>query len=280
MQAKDLVSSSVRLLSLPKAYFDLQKLLDSGDASSATIAHCLRNDPALSAQVLRIANSPMYGLSSKIDTISRAVTIIGNDSIYNLVLASSAVGIFSKRKLPYFNIKEYWEHSLKTALMAQKMAEKCNVLHTESYFIGGLLHDIGTMLIAMKLPELARTLYMRFPDDETSKQDTELQVLGFTHADVGGELLNLWSLPSHLIEAVRFHHNPQLATDSPLSAAITQIACAYVQEDSHNIERMERRIDPYSWQITGLSPEQLPALGQEVEAMFVETFSVFFGRAA
>lgn len=280
MQAKDLVSSSVKLLSLPRVYYDLQLLLDTGNASSATIAHCLRNDPALTAQVLRIANSSLYGLSSKIDTISRAVTIIGNDAIYHLVLASSAVGVFSKKKLPYFNIKEYWEHSLKTALMAQKLAEKCNVLHAESYFIGGLLHDIGTMLIAMKLPELARTLYMRFPDDAVSKQDSEFQTLGFTHADVGGELLSEWSLPGHLIDAVRFHHQPELAVESPLSAAITQIACAAVQDFSLDNERLNNLVDPISWQVTGLFPDQLSEMRREVDVMFSETFNVFFGRAA
>jgi putative nucleotidyltransferase with HDIG domain len=280
VQAKDLVSSSVRLLSLPRAYFELQRLLDSGDASSATIAHCLRNDPALTAQVLRIANSCMYGLSSRVDTISRAVTVIGNDAIYNLVLATSAVGIFSKKKLPYFNIKEYWEHSLRTGLMAQKIAGQCNVLHTESYFIGGLLHDIGTMLIAMKLPELARTLYMRFPDEAGSKQDTEMQVLGFTHADVGGELLASWLLPPHLVEAVRYHHTPEQAPGSPLSAAITQIACAYVEDSSHNHHRLEQMVDPFSWQISGIFPDQLAGIQAEVDAMFEETFSLFFGRAA
>ena len=220
MQAKDLISSSLRLRALPKIYYQLQHILDSDDASSATIAHCLRNDPALSAHVLRIANSSLYNLSSKIDTISRAVTIIGHNAVHNLVLASSAVGLFNKRKMPYFNIQEYWEHSIRSAILAQKLAEQCHVLHSESYFVGGLLHDIGTMVIAMKLPELARTLYMRFADEMTPIHEIEMMTLGFTHAEVGGELLTSWSLPSHLIEAVRYHDLPEQAPESPLSAAM------------------------------------------------------------
>lgn len=280
MQAKDLVSSSVKLLALPKAYHELQRLQERGDASSASIAHCLRNDASLSAQVLRIANSSLYKLSTRIDTISRAVTVIGHDAVYNLVLASSAVAVFSKQKLANFDIKNYWEHSLKTAILAQKIAEQCNVLHAEPYFLGGLLHDVGTMVIAMKLPELSRTLYMRFPDESTPKHDIEMQVLGFTHADVGGELLSSWSFPTHLVEAVRHHHQPGLATDSPLSAAITQIACSYVQCDDHDRNNHEELIDPAAWQVVGIEPEQMPALLTEVENLFYETFMVFFDRAA
>lgn len=280
MQAKDLISSSLRLRALPKVYYQLQQLLDSEQASSATIAHCLRNDPALSAHVLRIANSSLYNLSSKIDTISRAVTVIGHNAVHNQVLASSAVGMFNKRKMPYFNIREYWEHSLRSAILAQKLAEQCQVLHSESYFVGGLLHDIGTMVIAMKLPELARTLYMHFPDEIKPQHEIEFETLGFTHADVGGELLASWALSAHLVEAVRHHEQPEGAPESPFSAAIIQIASAYVQCGFHDTERLEHMIDPFSWRISGLHHEQLPRLLLETEGVFAETFSLFFTRAA
>ena len=261
-------------------YYQLQRLLDSDQASSATIAYCLRNDPALSAHVLRIANSSLYNLSSKVDTISRAVTVIGHNAVHNLVLASSAVGIFNKRKMPYFNIREYWEHSLRSAILAQKLAEQCHVLHSESYFISGLLHDIGTMVIALRLPELARTLYMRFPDETTPKSKIEFETLGFTHADVGGELLTSWSLPVHLVEAVRYHEQPEYAPESPLSAAIIQIACAYSQCDDHHNEKIEHMIDAFSWRISGLNPDKMPHLIDETEGVFGETFRLFFTRAA
>jgi putative nucleotidyltransferase with HDIG domain len=234
----------------------------------------------LSAQVLRIANSSLYRLSTKIGTISRAVTVIGHNAVHSLVLASSAVGLFSRKKMPYFNIQEYWEHSIKTAILAQKIAEQCHVLHSETYFVAGLLHDIGTMVIAMKLPELSRTLYMRFPDETTPKHEIEFQTLGFTHADVGGELLSSWSLPSHLIEAVRYHEQPELAQESPLSAAIIQIACAYVQCELRDKDSLKRLIDAFSWKISGLDPDQLPALLLDVEDLFNDTFNIFFSRAA
>lgn len=280
MKAKDLIGRSLKLRALPKVVYQLQKLLDSDAATSVSIAHCLRNDPVLSIQVLRIANSSWYQLASKIDTISRAVTVIGYDAINNLVLASSVLGVFSKTKMPYFDSAAHWEHSLKTAILARLMAEKCNVLHSESYFIGGLLHDIGTMIIAMRLPELARTLYMHFQEETTPVHDIELQTLGFTHADVGGELMASWSLPSHLIEAVRHHHNLAEAKESPLSTAIIQIASAYIEVHTHDQERLERLIDPAAWQITGLDAEQLPGLLQSVRADFAELYNVFFSQAA
>lgn len=280
MEAKDLIGRSLRLRALPKVVLQLQRLLDSGEACSATVAHCLRNDPALSAQVLRIANSSWYHLSAKVNTISRAVTIIGHNAINNLVLASSVVGLIEQKKMPNFDMQAHWEHSLKTAILARLMAEECNVLHSEPFFIGGLLHDIGTMVIVLKLPELSRTLYMRFPEETMSIHDIERQTLGFTHADVGAELLASWSLPNELVEAVRHHHQPTQASDSPLNAAIIQIACAYVQTHGRQQELLERMIDPSSWRITGLEPGQLVDLMSAMEEVFVETFELFFSRAA
>jgi len=277
MYARDLVRGAVRLFALPKPYRELRRLQQNGEASSATISHALKNDPALSAQVLKIANSSLYGLKSKIDTISRAVTIIGQDAVLNLVLATTSIQMFSKYKLPNFDIQEYWEHSLRTAVLTQELAKTCNVLQTESYFVAGLLHDIGTMVIAVKLPELSRALYMRLPDDLSPKHQVEFQSLGFTHADVGGELFSLWSFPEHLIDAVKYHHNPEKAEISPLSAALVQIACAYSHPDNTAEQEL---IEPVTWQITDLDKTTVETISADLEMVYQDIVHGMFNRVA
>jgi putative nucleotidyltransferase with HDIG domain len=277
MYARDLIRGSVRLFSLPRPYQELRRLQQNGEATSATISHALSGDPGLCAQVLKIANSSLYGYKTKIDSISRAVTIIGHDAVLNLVLASASIQMFSKHKLPNFDMQHYWEHSIRTAILVRELAKTCNVLHTESYFIAGLLHDIGTMVIAVRLPELSRALYMPLPDDDSPRYEVEFQSLGFTHADVGGELFKLWSLPEHLVEAVRYHHDPAHAQVSPLSAALVQIGCAYSDLD----DVVSRQyIDPEAWQLTGLDAEQVEGISQELETVFKDTVQGLTSEAA
>jgi putative nucleotidyltransferase with HDIG domain len=277
MYARDLIRGSVRLFSLPRAYQELRRLQQQGEATSAAISHALSSDPGLSAHVLKIANSSLYGFKSKIDSISRAVTVIGHDAVLNLVLASASIQMFSKYKIPHFDMQHYWEHSIRTAILARELAKTCNVLHTDSYFIAGLLHDIGTMVISVKLPELSRTLYMRLPDDLSPSYEIEFQSLGFTHADVGGELLQLWSLPEHLVEAVKFHHEPTHARVSPLSATLVQIACAYASVDDGALRQF---IEPQAWQLTGLDAAQVEEISCGLESVFRETVQGMTSKAA
>jgi len=277
MYAKDLIRGSVRLFSLPRPYQELRRLQQNGEATSATISHALSGDPGLCAHVLKIANSSLYGFKTKIDSISRAVTIIGHDAVLNLVLASASIQMFSKYKLPNFDMQHYWEHSIRTAILARELAQTCNVLHTESYFIAGLLHDIGTMVIAVRLPELSRSLYMHIPNDPSPSYEIEFQSLGFTHADVAGELFKLWSLPEHLVEAVKYHHDPAHAQISPLSAALVQIACAYSNPDD---EVSRQYIDTPAWQLTGLDAEQVETISEQLETVFTDTVQGLTSKAA
>jgi len=277
MHASDIVKAGAKLFALPKSYQELQTLQNNGNASSASIAQCLLSDPVLTSQVLRVANSSLYGHAKKIDTVSRAVTLVGQENIFNLVLASSTIDKFSHNKMPTFDINQFWDHSIRTAVTAQTLAKRCNVLYTESYFIAGLMHDIGTMVIAVTLPEIARALYLPLPADISQKHEVEFQSLGFTHADVGGELLETWSLPAHLIEAVRYHHGPQLAKHSPLSAALVQIACAY-----SNPQYIEAglQVDAFSWEISRLDPDQMEDIIEDISDALTETVHELTHRAA
>lgn len=277
MYAKDLVRGAVRLFALPKPYRELRRLQQNGEASSATISHALGNDPALCAQVLKIANSSLYGLPSKIDSISRAVTIIGQDAVLNLVLATTSIEMFSRYKLPNFDIETYWAHSIRSAILTQELAKTCNVLQTESYFVAGLLHDIGTMVISVKLPELSRALYMSLPDDLSPKYEIEYQSLGFTHADVGAELFSAWSFPEHLIDAIRYHHNPAGAEVSPLSAALVQIGCAYSDLNDRYAQEL---IEPGTWDITGLDRDTVASLSGDLETVYQDIIHGLVNRVA
>lgn len=222
ISAGDLVKGAVRLLSSPEILLRLNTLLEDPECPASALGQVIGRDPVLTARLLRLANSPFYGFPSRIDTVSRAVTVIGMHALRNLVLVTSAVDCLSR--LPVPNMREYWGHSLRAAIAARVLALHCDVAEPEALFAAGLLHDIGRQIIAAKLPEIAREVEIRAGDTEMSVDEVERAVLGFDHAAVGAELLRTWRLPSTLCEPIAFHHRPLEAADAQIPAAIVHAA--------------------------------------------------------
>lgn len=218
----DLVKGAVRLLSPPEILLRLNTLLEDPECPASALGQVIGRDPVLTARLLRLANSPFYGFPSRIDTVSRAVTVIGMQALRNLVLVTSAVDCLSR--LPVPDMRTYWLHSLRAAIAARVLALHCDVDEPEALFAAGLLHDIGRQIIAAKLPEIARELGIRAGDTGMAVAEVEREVLGFDHAAVGAELLRAWRLPPTLCEPVAFHHRPLEATQTQLAAAIIHAA--------------------------------------------------------
>jgi putative nucleotidyltransferase with HDIG domain len=222
LTAGDLVKGAVRLLSPPEVLLRLNALLEDSECPASTIGQVIGRDPVLTARLLRLANSPFYGFPSRIDTVSRAITVIGINALRNLVLVTSAVSSLSG--LPAPRMQEYWQHSLRAGIIARTLAVHCRMPEPEALFAVGLLHDIGVQIIAAKLPEIARELHCRACDTGRPIAEVEREVLGFDHAEVGAELLLAWRLPRTLIEPVAWHHRPLAAGDMQLAALIVNAA--------------------------------------------------------
>jgi putative nucleotidyltransferase with HDIG domain len=219
--AEDLVKGTLRLLSPPDVFIRLSRMVDDPSCSAGALARTIMGDPVLSARLLRLANSPFYGFPSRIDTIGRAVTVIGTRALRDLVLAVSAPGIFAR--MPILDMRAFWEHSLRTATLARLLAGRCKLAEPESLFAAGLLHDVGQLIILAKLPEIGRETRWRARDCGLELHMVEQEVIGFDHAEVGGELLRQWQLPRNLWEAVSCHHSPATARDR-LAASIVCLA--------------------------------------------------------
>ncbi len=233
--AEDLVKGTLRLLSPPDVFIRLGRMVDDPSCSIAALAQTISRDPVLSARLLRLANSPFYGFPSRIDTIGRALSVIGTRALRDLVLAVSAPGIFAK--MPILDMRAFWEHSLRTAVLARLLASRCGFAEPETLFAAGLFHDVGQLLILAKLPEMGRETRWRARDCGLALHAVEQEVIGFDHAQVGGELLRQWQLPRSLWEAVACHHRPDAARD-PLAAAIVCMADILAHElpDAHTPE--------------------------------------------
>lgn len=246
MQAVQLVTDNVELVSLPEVCLRMQMLADDPRVNADQLGQVLSQDPALTARLLKLVNSAYYGLAARVDTASRAVSVVGTEALRNLALAASAVEVFNRIPAELMDMVTFWKHSVFCGLLARKLAERCRVLHSERLFITGLLHDVGRLLIYARMPEAAAEVLQRVNGRDVPVCELEQQVLGFDHAEVGGALLALWQLPANLQAAVGCHHDPSAATAAPLEAALVHIANAVTHQIDSGGEVDGDYYDPYA----------------------------------
>ncbi len=272
-----LVSGIDRLVSLPEVSIRINHLLSSSDYTSSSLAQVIAHDADISARLLRLVNSSFYGMPSRIDTIQRAVTIAGANEVRNLVMATTAIRTFTGIPSELVDMTLFWRHAVTTGVLAQAISEQGNTLHTERLFVAGMLHDLGRLVLYLTMPEKCRDVLYVTGGDEWILADTERELIGFSHTDVGAELFKSWGLPEGLQTVAMHHHQPKQAKDHPHDVAIVHIALAIARGHlaGFSLEEMLWAIEPAAWEITGLSPAtlapQLPEMLQKAE----EAISIF-----
>ena len=207
----------------PVIYLKLQKALSDPDVSFGDFSDIISADPNLAARMLRIANSPFYGLDAKVETITHALGIVGIDQVTELALAAVMVQWFKGVSKDLVNMHSFWMHSIGCGLAARTIAKNMDERHVEPYYIAGMLHDVGSLIIYKEVPEKAQEILTRCKNEGLPQSTVEEEVLGFTHAQVGAIVFSKWGLPRSLIEAVRFHHYPSRAEEHPLYPTIVHL---------------------------------------------------------
>lgn len=276
MDPKTLVKDLDRLVSLPDICIRVNQLMGSGNYSASQVADIISQDADITARLLRLVNSSFYSLPAKVETLSRAITIIGADELRNLVMATTAMRTFTGIPKQLVDMAEYWQHSVTTGVMAQSLASHCDVLHSERLFVMGLLHDIGRLVIYLTLPEKATDVLFITGGDNWILPQTESEILGFTHLDVGAELMRAWELPESFAAVAGYHNDPKLAGDYQLETSIVHIAKAIANGEmvGLSIEEMLWAISPFAWEMTGLSPDTVSPMIEGMIAKSHEALSL------
>lgn len=218
-----LVAESSRLYSLPDVYLKVKSIIDDPDSEIGELGQALMTDPSLSARLLRIANSAFYGLSNKVDTISRAVQVIGFKQINNLVVATSITHAFEGLSSDKVNIDKFWMASVERALVARVIAEWKRFSEPERLFVGGLLLDIGHLVMYEHIPGFVEQVIERAEVENKSLSEIEIDVLGFSAAELGASLAKHWQLPEALCDQILCQDQPELA-ENKVEAAIMYVA--------------------------------------------------------
>jgi len=179
------------------------QLVESGKAEAAEIAKAISADPAVSARVLKISNSTFYGCRRKIQTLSEAVVVLGHNTIKGLAVAASVKEIYKPSGLIENML---WEHSFGSALAARIIAGYVPHIVADEAFLAGLFHDLGKIIMNLREREKFRQVIERCYNDMLMFEEVEGSVFPYTHAELGGYVLEKWNLPDSLIKAVMLHH--------------------------------------------------------------------------
>lgn len=185
----------------------------------------IAQDPAMTASILRQANSAYYGYARRISSLQEAIVMLGFQVVQGLAMAS-AVAPLLKTKLIGYDIEQegLWKHSMLTAMAAKRICQFRRFAFADTAFTAGLLHDIGKLIISLYVQEVGAYLLKKIKEGNLSYVELEEKVIGYSHATVGGFLAKAWNLPEELYEAISYHHSPFKAQSFVDLASVIHVA--------------------------------------------------------
>ena len=264
----DIVSHIHSLPAMPAVALELLQTLSGSDPDVDALASRIARDQAITARVLRVANSPFYGLQMRVGSIHDAIVVLGFSAVRSLVLTSAVVTTLPAGKCAGFSADRFWRHVLGTAVAAQALARPLR-RKPESLFIAGLLHDIGRLVMLSANPEGFARVIQIAAERDCHLVDVEAEIFGCDHTAVGAAIAQHWNFPADIVEALAFHHNPAQTAPGSLAAIIHYadgIAKALDLEGAENTQMA--RLQPAAIDALGLDWQTLTAVLAETHRRF------------
>ncbi|MCB1788761.1 MAG: HDOD domain-containing protein [Gammaproteobacteria bacterium] len=277
----DQISDNASLVTLPDIYLRLKDVLDDPDSCMADVVEVVGSDPALTARLLRIVNSAYFGLATEIDTVSRAINLLGTQEVHDLVLAVSVAQSFSGMSPAMMDVPRFWRRSFTAAVCAKELAKLCDVLDADRLFVSGLLSDIGHLFLYQYAAEQAQRAMLLASERGMPLFLVEREVLGIDYAQVGAELMRRWHLPQTLWEPTESHTEPARSQTYALATNLVSLAVrmAHAVDRGEDAEQALADVDAAAWKMTGLSPGRCAAILPEVSRQVNSVVEMFLPGA-
>lgn len=224
MNAQLLANQVESLFSLPEVALRVNEVLNSPEPLNAELEEIIISDPALTAKILKIVNSAYFGFPATIDTVSRAITIIGLKELRNLIITTSITTTFKGIPAELVDMDIFWYHSVTSAVLAKILAKTLKHSDYERIFISGLLHSVGRLIYFTQCPEISREILGFKDQGEEAMIEAEKEKLGFTYAELGADLLKHWKLPENIWQVINHQLDPLNAGKFMRDACVLHVA--------------------------------------------------------
>ncbi len=268
-----IVAKVDELPSLPQIVVRVMELTEDPDSTAFDVNEVINQDQAMTAQVLRMANSVYYGYSRRIASVTDAIILIGFNAVRSIVLAASVSKIL-KRELGGYVMGEgeLWRHSQCAAIFARLLAKRVKFRSVEMAYTATLLHDIGKLVLNSYLSDEYQHVIAVVNEEKTPFDEVEDAIIGFNHAVVGGKVAEKWNLPSELVEAIACHHHPSQAVINHQLTAIVHIADAVTMQMGMGlgIDGLLYPLSTEAMDLLGIGSDDLEILMAEIVDLFID----------
>jgi len=206
----------------PEAVQKALRILDDPNSTNAHIANVLKYDPALTANVLKVANSAHFGLSRQVTSVETALALLGVRELREILIASGSKP-YLDQKMPGYGMSAHalWTHSLGCAAASGVVARRFQAESADILFTAALLHDIGKIVLDLFVGMHIEDVLILARAEKIAFTEAEWRVIGTDHAILGSELLRIWNFPRDIVRAVRNHHDPDLYVQDDLSSLLS-----------------------------------------------------------
>ena len=261
---------------------EIERVLSDPQSTLSSVGEVIEKDPDLAARLLKLGNSSFFGFPTRIETVSETISLIGIQQVQDLISVSVVVRVFEGLPADLVNMSTFWRHSLACGTAARILAVAKRASKPEKYFVAGLLHDVGRLVLYMKAPQMAREVFHRAQRGRCLMRDAEREVMGFDHTEIGEALLESWNYPANLRASIRCHHAPMSGGAYQLEASIVHVADVMVHAMGWggSGEKWIPALHQRAWDRLALPVEAIESTMTAVDTQLAEVEQAFMRVAA
>ena len=251
LRIKRITESIIGLPTLPTVVSKMIELVDNPRTSAASLARLISTDQALTARILKLANSAYYGFSREISTVNMAIVVLGFNTVKDMGLSLSVFDVFKNiENTPFFDISRFWEHSIACGVASRMLAHNYHSRYAGEAFVAGLLHDIGKVILNQYFHDDFVEIMNRTASG-IQLDDAETEVIGTRHSQIGTWLAEKWNLPKIISASILHHHDPWNAPQEQVFISTISVAnhICHLSGLGHSGRATIPMLDPRIWEI-------------------------------
>ncbi len=258
VDVKEITRHIISLPAMPTIVAKLLEMIDNPSTSASGLAKLISSDQALTARILKLANSSYYAFTNQIKTVQLAISLLGFNTITNLAISLTLTKRFNTEyRDDDFDRMRYWEHCLAVAIVGKRLSEELKIGAPSEIFTIGILHDIGKLIIHEYLHPRYLEIEKRTRDMGETSQMAEMVVIGVDHTQIGSWLCQSWKLPMDIENAVGFHHEPE--KDPSIETAMIHFSNSIVNclgYSSPSVSHTADELSPVALERLGILPDK------------------------
>jgi HD-like signal output (HDOD) protein len=259
---------------------EIERAVESPQSNLMTVGEAIEKDPDLTARLLKLGNSSFYGFSSRLTTVTEAISLIGLQQVQDLLLASSIVERFAGVEDNFVSMESFWRHSLACGIGARRLAVEKRLPKPDKFFVAGLLHDVGRLVLFTQAQESARQIFDLYQRERLLLREAEIKVLGYDHQQIAEALLRHWKYPATLVQTVAYHHQPLISNFAREEAAVVHLSDHLVNamQIGSSGERYVPPLNLKAWETLHLSVGVLSPIIAGIDDQIEAVQDVFLSR--